>query len=182
MTDTDEDYSGIDRDNFVDYCLNTPEIMSWIEFFDIEEYEAEKESPKPTPQPKVTHTTRGDMDESNMDITLGATADVSGRRADWRRMLPRQNWENVIAFLGPPRKPDQPRDVPRHNVRLEWAYGYNAHSSRQNLFYTAKERQSTLPAPSAWCKTSDRALRGTSLHTTIPSRACVCATLRQAPR
>ena len=35
-TDLDEDYAGIDKDNFLDYCINTPEIMSWIEYFDQE--------------------------------------------------------------------------------------------------------------------------------------------------
>lgn len=176
MTDMDEDYSGIDRDNFLDYCLNTPEIMSWIEFFDdLEEYETEKENPKPTPQPKVTHITRGDMDESNMDITLGGHSrriwEKSGLAKD---VLPRQNWENVIAFLAPPRKPDQPRDLPRHNVRLEWAYGYNAHSSRQNLFYSAKG-EAIYPA-GALCVVHDIG-QGTQRHFTAHSDTVTCMRL-----
>ena len=140
QTDVDEDYTGIDRDDFMDYCLNTPEIMSWIEFFDdLEEYETEKDNPRPTPAIKPDHTTRTLMDEAVMDLTCGGH-----KRRIWEKqgmakdILPRQNWENVIAFLAPPRAPDQSRDLPRQNIRLEWAYGYNAHSSRQNCFYSAK--------------------------------------------
>jgi len=55
-----------------------------------------------------------------------------------KNFMPRKNWENVISFLAPARMPDQPRDLPRQNPKLEWAYGYNSHSSKQNLFYSAK--------------------------------------------
>ena len=138
--DIEADYSGIDKDNFLDYCLNTPEIMSWIEFFDdLEEYEQDKMDPKPLPIPKETHTTRSDMDASNMDRTLGGFAKYEWeKKGPAKDSNPRQNWENVIPFLAPPRSPDQPRDMPRHNIKLDWAYGYNGHSGKQNLFYSAK--------------------------------------------
>jgi WD40 repeat protein len=138
--DIEADYSGIDKDNFLDYCLNTPEIMSWIEFFDdLEEYEQDKMDPKPLPIPKETHTTRSDMDASIMDRTLGGFAKYEWeKKGPAKDSNPRQNWENVIPFLAPPRSPDQPRDMPRHNIKLDWAYGYNGHSGKQNLFYSAK--------------------------------------------
>jgi hypothetical protein len=37
-----EGYQGIEKDAFLKFCLDTPEIMSWIEYFDdLEEYEKE---------------------------------------------------------------------------------------------------------------------------------------------
>lgn len=139
-TDIETDYTGIDKDSFLDFCLNTPEIMSWIEFFDdLEEYEMQRTDRRPLPIPKPTYTDRSSLDESIMNPTLGG-----GERLLWERkgygknFLPRHNWENVVSFLAPARPPDQQRDLPRQNFKLEWAYGYNAHSSRQNLFYSAK--------------------------------------------
>ena len=139
-TDIETDYSGIDKDSFLDFCLNTPEIMSWIEFFDdLEEYELQRTDRRPLPISKPTHMDRTDMDESVMNQTLGGPEKLLWERKGLgKNFLPRQNWENVVSFLAPARAPDQPRDLPKQNFILEWAYGYNAHSSRQNLFYSAK--------------------------------------------
>jgi len=139
-TDMEADYSGIDKDSFLDYCINTPEIMSWIEFFDdLEEYEQDKLDPKPVPLPKVLHTTRSIQQESIMDQTLGGFSKLAWEKKGLSKdRNPRLNWENVVPFLAPTRVPDQPRDLPRHNVRLQWAYGFNGHSSRQSMMYSAK--------------------------------------------
>jgi len=139
-TDIETDYNGIDKDAFVNFCLNTPEIMSWIEFFDdLEENEMLRHDRRPLPIPKATHIDRTALDESVMNPTLGGPERLLWEKKGYgKNFLPRQTWENVASFLAPARAPDQPRDLPKHNIKLEWAYGYNAHSSRQNLFYSAK--------------------------------------------
>jgi hypothetical protein len=49
------DYKGIDREEFVQYCLNTPEILSWIEFFDdLEDFENSLNSRQPITAPPVS--------------------------------------------------------------------------------------------------------------------------------
>ena len=138
--DIDMDYPGMDRESFINFCLNTPEIMSWIEYFDdIEEYESELANQRPVPRPEPSHMDRTPLMESVMNPTLGGL-----KRREWERkglakdILPRLNYQNILQYIAPLRIPDQPRDVPPHNVKLEWAYGYNAHSSKQNAFYSAK--------------------------------------------
>ena len=76
--------------------------------------------------------------------------------------------------LLPPRKPDQPRDLPRHNVRLEWAYGYNAHTGRQNLFYSAKGE--AVYAAGAICVVHDIG-QGLQRHFTAHSDVVTCLKL-----
>lgn len=138
--DIDTDFSGIEKDAFLTFCLNTPEIMSWIEFFDdLEEYELQRVAPKPVPRPVPFHTDRNPQQEAAMNPTIGGfDRRLWERKGPASAFLPRSKWENVMPFLSPARLPDQPRDLPVHNCRLEWVYGYNAHSSRQSLFYSAK--------------------------------------------
>ncbi len=138
--DVDTDFPGMDKESFISFCLNTPEIMSWIEYFDdLEEYEMDMNNRDPVPIPEPTHKDRTITDESVMNPTLGGF-----ERRNWERrgfakdILPRLNYQNVIQYIAPVRLPDQPRDVPPQNISLDWIYGYNAHSSKQNCYYSAK--------------------------------------------
>jgi hypothetical protein len=134
------EYPGIDRDSFVRFCLNTPEILSWIEYFDdLEEHELESTNRKPIPRPKPSHLDRTPNEDCNMNPTTGGLGRLEyERKGPAKEFVPKQKWQNTVPLLAPPRIPDQARDMPTQLFKLEWAYGYNAHSSRQNLFYTAK--------------------------------------------
>lgn len=136
---TDSEFEGLDKEAFLNFCLNTPEIMSWIEYFDdLDEYEQELSSPQPVPIPKPTHINRSLEAEGVMNPTQGGLTRLQWeRKGPSKEYLPRQKWQNVIPFLTPARLPDQSKEIPPHNFNLEWAYGYNAHSSRQNLHYSA---------------------------------------------
>eukprot|EP01034_Spumella_vulgaris_P035953 gene35953-44334_t len=77
------DYKGIDREEFVQYCLNTPEILSWIEFFDdLEEFEFTLSSRQPITTPPILHTDRIDQDEASMNFTLGGFKLLEYERKD----------------------------------------------------------------------------------------------------
>jgi WD40 repeat protein len=74
-----------------------------------------------------------------MNPTLGGLERLRWEKKGLARdLLPRMNYQNVIQYIQPARAPDQPKEVPSHNVQLDWVYGYNAHSSKMNLFYSAK--------------------------------------------
>ena len=139
-TDVDEDFAGIDKDSFVSFCLNTPEILSWIEFFDdLEESAIDQANTTPVPLPIPSHIDRTNQVESVNNPTLGGF-----NRLIWEKkgvakdIAPRQPWHNVIPFLSPVRVPDQSRELPTQNVKLDWVYGYNGHSAKQNIYYSAK--------------------------------------------
>jgi microtubule-associated protein-like 6 len=134
-------YAGIERDAFLKFCLDTPEIMSWIEYFDdLEEYDDESRSSRPVktatfPQHFVRHKSQF----AYMNPSLGGI-----ERLEWERKglakdyMPKRNWENVLPFLAPAKIVEPTRETPPHSVVLDWAYGFNAHSSRQSLYYNAK--------------------------------------------
>lgn len=133
-------YDGIEKEQFLSYCLNTPEIVSWIEFFDdLEEYELDlvnMDVPVPERQSNVSRT---DALEAVMNPTLGGHTRLEyEKKGHAKDFMPRQAWQSVVPFVTPVRKPDPPREAPHHNLTLEWAYGYNGHTSRQTLSYTAK--------------------------------------------
>eukprot|EP01041_Mallomonas_annulata_P001147 gene1147-2216_t len=135
-----DSYLGIDSETFLSFCTNTPEIMSWIEFFDdLEEAEEEQGVNELVAEKSLNHMER----EVKHDAVMNASRGGFGR-LQWERKglakdcMPRQNWQNVIPFVTPARMPDQSREVPPHNIKLDWVYGFNAHTSRQNLFYTSK--------------------------------------------
>jgi len=135
---TSVDHKGIDREEFVSFCMNTPEIMSWIEYFDdLEEYEADLTECPPIRDVPATHLGRVTNDEANMNPTLGGFEKRSYERSAAPHV--RKNWENVIPLLAPGRKNDPATNsLPDKNLSLEWVYGINAHCSRQSLHYSAK--------------------------------------------
>jgi len=138
--DTSIDYKGIDREEFVTFCLNTPEIMSWIEYFDdLEEYEADLTLCPPILPVVATHLDRTVNDEANMSPSLGGFEQLQYERSSVTDPPVRRNWENVIPLLAPGRNSDPViTHLPDKNAKLEWVYGFNSHCSRQSLYYTAK--------------------------------------------
>jgi microtubule-associated protein-like 6 len=132
----DAEFKGIDKEDFVFFCINTPELLSWIEYFDdLEEYEEELTSVKTIKQPVITHLDRDDIDEALMNPTTGGLQKLKLEKTDIKG---RKNWENAISFLAPVRKPDPVTALPPKNIKLEWIYGINTHCSRQSVYYTAK--------------------------------------------
>lgn len=131
------DYQGIDREEFVTFCLNTPEVMSWIEYFDdLEEYEQDLTSVIPIKfLPVPENLERSEYDEAIMNPSVGGFKKLNMER---NASVVRRNWENVTPLLAPVRKPDPVTTLPDKRITLEWVYGINAHCSRQSMYYTAK--------------------------------------------
>lgn len=133
-------FEGIENQSFLNFALNTPEIISWIEYFDdLEEYQMDILSRKAVTIRPESHLTRAPF----LDCIMNPTASGQERLA-WERLgpakdfLPRKNWQNSLPFLTPARLPDLPREAPTPNVKMEWVYGFNAHSAKQCLQYSAK--------------------------------------------
>jgi microtubule-associated protein-like 6 len=136
------DFAGVDKETFLNYCINTPEILSWIEYFDdLEEYEMEMNQKKPTPQPRLNHLKRTGEDEAVMNPTLGGKSRLDNERLGPAvEFVNRQKWENVVPFLTPSKSVNMMKELPSQNFTLDWAYGYNAHSGKNNTCYSAKGR------------------------------------------
>jgi WD40 repeat protein len=134
-------YLGIEKEAFMKFCLDTPEIMSWIEYFDdLEEYEKElTQLPRRVKPRDLGPYQRDDTQTAYMNPTTGGL-----RRLRWEKkglakhFMPKKNWENSLPFLTPARVVEPSRETPAQNVIMDWVYGYNAHSSRMSLYYTAK--------------------------------------------
>ena len=143
--ETDEDggesgFDGIENTAFLNFCLNTPEITSWIEYFDdLEEYELDAANFTPIPDHVVTHLDRAPFLDAIINPTLcGIDRLEWERKGPAKEYLPRKNWQNSLPFLTPARLPAFPREAPSQNVKMEWVYGFNAHSAKQCLSYSAK--------------------------------------------
>lgn len=150
------DMGGIDREAFVTYCLTTPEVLSWIEFFDdMEEYVLDFTSKKPLPSLSLQHMGRTAVDEAVMCPSTGGLAYLDLERKG--RAASRRPWENVVPLLAPSRKAlDSSHPVstlPSKHVDLEWIYGVNLHSSSQSLHYSA--RGDVVYAAGAVCVVQD---------------------------
>jgi WD40 repeat protein len=136
-TNPNVDYAGIDREEFVTFCLNTPEVMSWIEYFDdLEEYENDLTSRIPISYPVLPENLlRSEQDEAVMNPSVGGFKRLEMER---NTNVVRRNWENVTPLLAPVRKPDPVYALPDKKVTLEWVYGINLHAGRQCVYYSAK--------------------------------------------
>lgn len=131
---------GIDKEAFLSFCLNTPEVISWIEYFDdLEEYQNDIQSMRPVPLHTITHLDRTLIEDAMMNPNTGGHIKLSFERmGSAKDLLPRQSWQNVIPFLSPARLPEQIREAPPHNFYMNWVYGWNSHCSRQSVYYSAK--------------------------------------------
>ena len=142
-TGKDENFDGsegIEKEPFLSFCLNTPEIISWIEFFDdLEEYQKDLDNMQAIPLPAASHVDRSVIEDASMNATTGGFEKLKIEKLGAAKdLLPRQAWENVIPFVSPARLPDQMREAPAQNFSMEWVFGWNSHCSRQSLYYSAK--------------------------------------------
>lgn len=133
-------FIGIEKEIFVKFCLDTPEIVSWIEYFDdIEEYENDLNGEQINVSAIGDEYQRTVEQFAYMNPTAGAP-----HRMEWERkglakdFLPKKNWENTLPFLVNNRLVETSRELPNQILALDWIYGFNSHSSRQSLFYTSK--------------------------------------------
>ena len=169
-TEQDAESDGIDVAAFVRYCLSTPEIMSWIDYYD-------------------------DIDETVRDVVKGSHMEYSGsdcvertveqetvmakvlgglKRLECERkglaydILPPKSWQNALPSLAPSRPPVQSDGFPAHSFSMRWVYGYNAHTYRNTLHYTASG--AIIYPAGAVCVTQDvfkRSQQHFTLHTDL---------------
>ena len=136
-----EGYQGIEKDAFLKFCLDTPEIMSWIEYFDdLEEYEKEMAIVrKGWPKNTEAYQERDETQTAYMNATTGFKDALQWEKKGLaKRFMPKKNWENSLPFMVPTRPPENNRETPSANVVLDWVYGYNSHSTRNAVYYSAK--------------------------------------------
>ncbi|KAJ8599148.1 hypothetical protein CTAYLR_008287 [Chrysophaeum taylorii] len=153
------DGSTVSRDAFARYCLTTPEISSWMEFycdipetvrvpFDNATFDAEsiedrflgphREVPARTSKHLAIMDADGGRDEM---VAIEETGTSSKQRPPWR---------NIAAFLEPTEtttttttseegdlKGKPPPCPPEVGLELEWLHGFNA-QRRQCVWYTAR--------------------------------------------
>ena len=120
----------IDREQFLTYCLNTPEVMSWINFFD----DVNSDSVE-IKQSLPSHLERTVENEAMMHPLLGGEKKLEMERNPSRNPQP---WRNAILSLASVTPSSETLTQPPHQFTMEWVYGYNGHSSRQNLRYSYK--------------------------------------------
>jgi WD40 repeat protein/Ca2+-binding EF-hand superfamily protein len=147
--DTDKDAENlISRSEFVHYCSITPELTSWIEFFDdIQEnigaaggdgedgalaldVEARLEGERQLRPPE--HVAATDPDDGAADLL--AIED----RGFAEEFMPIKPWMQVVNYTVPTDIPEIDNTAPDQGLELEWVHGYNAQSCRNNLRYTVK--------------------------------------------
>jgi microtubule-associated protein-like 6 len=133
-------FDGIETTSFLNFCLNTPEIISWIEYFDdLEEYDLDMKRHERAPVLTSTNVDRERFLDAVMNPTVGGIDRLEyERRGPARDYMPRKNWQNTLPFLAPARMSELPREAPAANLKMEWVYGFNGHTSKQCLAYTAK--------------------------------------------
>jgi hypothetical protein len=180
-------FSGIDRESFVSFCLTTPDIMAWMEYFDdLKEYSEGQNLIEPVMVwdgiPSPTESTV--VDEAYMNPSIGGkdlmrietgfkplgmflNLGFEGFRSLFLlflspgllslfvlipaspsfsvpasllspRSLGNKPWRNVLPFINGTQTGSKTSKKPAKNLSLEWIYGYNAHSTKQNLFYSVK--------------------------------------------
>lgn len=134
------EFTEINRDDFLNFCRSTPEILSWVDYFDdLEEYDILQTAVSIPSYQLHQSVVRND----NNSVFMNPEASIYGalqceKNNLIRSSLPRSTWQNVVTFLAPSKIPDAPLECPPHNVTLDWVYGYNGFNSRQNVSYSAK--------------------------------------------
>jgi WD40 repeat protein len=132
-------FSGIDRESFVFFCLNTPDVVAWIEYFDdLKEYSEGQLILEPimlwNGQPKPSDPT--EVDEAYMNPSLGGLKLLEMESK--YKSQGNKSWRNVLPFINSTQGGAKTSNKPAKNLSMEWVYGYNAHSCKQNLFYSTK--------------------------------------------
>lgn len=146
-TDEDPSYASVERRHFLQYCLSTPEIMSWVEYFDdlVESEDSDLAAPHPlelqhqtehVPGPWRRQTHHLAVMDPNSGTGVQLTLEEAGLAVDRENKQP---WQQVVPFLT--NRQQLGADVDHHQqppelARMEWVYGYNGHLAKHNVHYT----------------------------------------------
>ena len=144
LMDEEDRPTSINKEQFLHYCLNTPEVMSWLNYFeDVDEYESQLEAIFPLPSalslPGFDALHRNAEHECMMHPSLGGAARLEmEKKGAAGTLIARQPWQNTVTALSSARPPPPNLRQPEQVISMEWVYGYNAHCGRQNLYYSSK--------------------------------------------
>lgn len=133
--------SMISRDKFVAFCLSSPEVSSWLQYYgDLDEFGLSPIHADDTLSDMlIIHGARvierSAFEYAAMDMDTGGDAqaaiEVKGLARDVCSALP---WQAVVPFTEPTDAPQPvPDSAPDVHLNLEWVYGYNAKQSRQSV-------------------------------------------------
>eukprot|EP00937_MAST-01D_sp_MAST-1D-sp2_P003926 g3926.t1 len=144
----------ITRAEFVRYCSVTPELTSWIEFFDdIAEFGAAALAARKEGEDgeggalemalevrcEAERQTRSSEHVAAVDPDDGAPDTLAiEARGFAEEFMPQKPWVQVVNYTVPTDVPEIDNTVPDTALELEWVHGYNANSCRNNLRYTVK--------------------------------------------
>jgi hypothetical protein len=133
-------FAGIDRESFVHFCLDTPDITAWIEYFDdLKEFYEGRTLLEPIMLKADNSINPADptpIDEAYMNHSIGGTKLLEIESSFTK--LPHKAWRNVLPFINGTHGGNKNQTKPSKNLELDWVYGYNAHSSMKSIFYTTK--------------------------------------------
>jgi microtubule-associated protein-like 6 len=131
----------ISRSEFIHYCSKTPEVVSWIEFYDdIEEPVSVQDSvldfelriEAQVQLRTAEHVAAVDPDDGAMELL---EIEEKGFADEF---MPVKPWNQVVNYTVPTDIPEIDNTCPDSSLELEWVHGYNAQSCRNNLRYTVK--------------------------------------------
>jgi WD40 repeat protein len=125
----------ISHDEFQEYSKKTPELVSWIKFFDCGESQEEIDL-------RADSDLENECDEAGRDIYLERSRDVEGLEKDTGSLepFPVKSWMGTCENTIPTNPPPIDSSVPDVVLNLDWVYGFQAQKARNNAFYTADGR------------------------------------------
>jgi len=135
-------FEGIEREMFVSFCMTTPDIIAWIEYFDdLLEFAENKNAitynfSTPTlhfdgmPLPTL-------VDETYMHPALGGPMRCEHEMLYAQKPNGQKPWRSTVNILNVNTVPNKMVHIkPAKNLSLSWVYGYNSFFSNNNVFYT----------------------------------------------
>lgn len=149
--------AGLKKNPFTKLCLDTPEIISWVEYFDdlhldrvcdddmvstrnVQSVTAQRRqriAPKRHYIPP--HYRRSAAQTRHMNPSLSMENTETGFTPQQSAAAVSGSWRNIVPFLVPQdAEPGEYSDATTESVVLNWVYGFNGHSSRQTLYYSAR--------------------------------------------
>eukprot|EP00948_MAST-09A_sp_MAST-9A-sp1_P002160 g2160.t1 len=138
----------IQKQEFIDYCLETPEIVAWMHFYDSsgDMTMQEKEYPDSdidlemdTPIRDEITTAYRNQDEFKevaykWEDDREETKKKSG--AALSKFTEVKKWHGILEHVTPTYPPPKDDTLPEDNsLKLEWIHGYSSQHSRNNLSY-----------------------------------------------
>jgi echinoderm microtubule-associated protein-like 6 len=121
-----DDASRMTREDFLSFCVNSPEISSWLEYF--EDLEISISNPWTATAFQQVDTALAIPAPTPLTLKQATAAEeVKAKR------LP---WENVMPLLVNSRLTDDEAIPPQENFHMDWVYGFNGLVSRQSVYYT----------------------------------------------